>query len=155
MKRKHFKRWLIVAVFLFGSLAATAHSAPLFTMSHTLQLDETFRSTLIKDEGGASAYEQGSITVSSKVVGYWYKSFRAPENKFPLNAAVITLTLFLGTTAPYQNIILQGSHDYNSGVEVGSVSSASGVYAPLIGREFSLTYGSPSTTSYVTIYGNW
>ncbi len=37
---------------------------------------------------------------------------------------------------PPQNLVVQGSHDFNSGGEIGSVSAASGAFAALIGKEF-------------------
>ena len=52
------------------------------------------------------------------------------------NTAMLTMTiLFLGNPAP-ENITAQGSHDFSSGKQVGSVSAASSAYARYIGHQF-------------------
>ncbi|MEW5596632.1 hypothetical protein ABGT24_24635 [Peribacillus frigoritolerans] len=56
----------------------------------------------------------------------------------PQNTAMLTLTLFfIGASGqPPQNITLQGSHDFNSGNQIGSVSAASSSFASYIGHQF-------------------
>ena len=55
------------------------------------------------------------------------------------NTAMLWLTLFFleGSegTAP-ENITLHGAHDFNSGGEIGSVSSASAAFKAQIGKQF-------------------
>lgn len=54
------------------------------------------------------------------------------------NTAMLTLTLFF-INQPGQvteNMTLQGSHDFGSGNEIGSVSSASTAFASYIGKQF-------------------
>ena len=53
------------------------------------------------------------------------------------NTAMLWVTLFFLKGKPPQNITLHGSHDFNSGGEIGSVSAASSSFATRIGRQFS------------------
>jgi hypothetical protein len=54
------------------------------------------------------------------------------------NTAMLTLTLFFigQPQQPTENMTLQGSHDFSSGDEIGSVSAASTAFAPYIGSLF-------------------
>jgi hypothetical protein len=49
---------------------------------------------------------------------------------------MLWITLFFLGKQPPENITLHGSHDFNSGGEIGSVSAASTTYAPQIGKQF-------------------
>ena len=54
----------------------------------------------------------------------------------PLNAVPVTMTiLFLGSS-PVENVTVQGSHDFGSGNQVGSVSAASPSRAAYIGQPY-------------------
>ncbi len=56
------------------------------------------------------------------------------------NTAMLTTTLFfIGRSAPPQNITLQGSHDFSSGNQVGSVSAASNSWSQYIEGQFRYT----------------
>jgi hypothetical protein len=48
---------------------------------------------------------------------------------------MLWVTLFLKGKPP-QNMTLHGSHDFNSGAEIGSVSAASATFASHIGKQF-------------------
>ena len=49
---------------------------------------------------------------------------------------MLWVTLFFIKEKPPQNITLHGSHDFNSGGEIGSVSAASPAFAGHIGKQF-------------------
>lgn len=52
------------------------------------------------------------------------------------NTAQLWLTLFFLKEHPPQNMTLHGSHDFNSGGQIGSVSAASTAFASHIGKQF-------------------
>lgn len=52
------------------------------------------------------------------------------------NTASLTVTYFILGEKPPQNLTLQGTHDFNSGNQIGSVSAASIEYSALIGATF-------------------
>jgi hypothetical protein len=52
------------------------------------------------------------------------------------NTAMLTLEIFFLPNKPPQNLVMQGSHDFSSGEEIGSVSAASGSFATHIGKQF-------------------
>jgi len=52
------------------------------------------------------------------------------------NTAMLTLEVFFEAQQPPQNTVLQGSHDFNSGKEIGSVSAASSTFTTHIGKQF-------------------
>ena len=52
------------------------------------------------------------------------------------NTAMLTMTLFFLGKEPPENITVQGSHDFSSGGETGSVSAASSTFAVHIGKSF-------------------
>lgn len=60
-------------------------------------------------------------------------TFRATEAQ---NTAMLTMTVFFLGTNPPENITVQGTHDFNSGAQIGSVSAASPAHARRIGKKF-------------------
>jgi hypothetical protein len=93
--------------------------------------------TGVDDAGGTWQYEGGKVLDSNRQVG-WYAStkrvtFKATEAQ---NTAALTLTVFFLGTTPPENMTLQGAHDFHSGNEIGSVSSASALYSGHIGKQF-------------------
>ena len=52
------------------------------------------------------------------------------------NTAMLWLTLFYIGEKPPQNMTRHGSHDFNSGGEIGSVSAASNSFSMWIGHQF-------------------
>ena len=52
------------------------------------------------------------------------------------NTAMLWITLFFVKAQPSENRTLHGSHDFNSGGEIGSVSAASAAFASHIGKQF-------------------
>jgi len=59
------------------------------------------------------------------------------------NTAMLTLTIFFfdQSQKTADNMTLQGSHDFGSGDEIGSVSAASIAFASPIGKQFKRTGG--------------
>ncbi len=95
----------------------------------------------VSDVAGLWQHEGGTVFEAGKQVGF-YASYKRVTNGGTTaeNTAMLTLTIFfnklLGTTAP-ENITLQGSHDFNTGNEVGSVSAASLSHHAMIAQNFS------------------
>jgi hypothetical protein len=52
------------------------------------------------------------------------------------NTAMLWITLFFLKGKPPENMTLHGSHDFNSGSQIGSVSAASSAFASRIGKKF-------------------
>ena len=52
------------------------------------------------------------------------------------NTAMVWMTLFYFGAKPPENITLHGSHDFDSGAQIGSVSAASTAFAAHIGKPF-------------------
>ncbi len=107
-------------------------------MSTTYQLKRKSLNN-VDDVAGRWQHEGGDVFFKEKPVGHYasYKrvTFGGTDAQ---NTAMLTLTIFLAaskTGAP-ENITAQGSHDFNSGNEVGSVSAASSGKAALIDKNF-------------------
>ena len=86
------------------------------------------RTTLknVDDDAGRWQYEGGAVFKSGTQVGNYMSTKRVIFDVSPaLNAAMLTLTIFFSGEDPPQNITLQGTHDFNNGGEIGSVSAAS------------------------------
>ena len=99
------------------------------------------RDALSNDDDAAGTgrwqYEGGRVAEGDREVG-WYAverrvTFGATDAQ---NTAVLTMSVFFTPDKPPQNIIMQGSHDFNSGGEIGSVSAASSTQAAHIGKSF-------------------
>src|SRR5438128_2738749 len=93
----------------------------------------------VDDVAGRWQHEGGDLLQNQKPVGQYAIHRRVTMGGTDAqNTAMLTITLFLAkskTGAP-ENITIQGSHDFNSGGEVGSVSAASAAHASLIGKNF-------------------
>ena len=91
----------------------------------------------VPDAAGTWQFEGGETMVDHKVVGHYAAErrvvFRGTEAQ---NTAMLRVTLFFLDKEPPENITLEGSHDFNSGSEMGSVSAASGGYGVHIGKQF-------------------
>jgi hypothetical protein len=96
----------------------------------------------VPDVAGLWQHEAGVVMLKNKQVGQYisYKRVTHPGSD-PQNTASVTMTIFLerSKTGAPENITAQGSHDFNSGNETGSVSAASANYAALIGKHFDRT----------------
>ena len=105
-------------------------------MALSLMLERTTLNN-VDDAAGRWQYEGGTVFEEKRQVGYYASTkrviFGATDAQ---NTAMLTLEVFFTPQMPPQNIVVQGSHDFNSGGEIGSVSAASAAYATYIGKEF-------------------
>lgn len=93
----------------------------------------------VDDVAGRWQYEGGEVFLKTKRVGYYASTKRVTSGGTDAqNTAMLTLTIFLekSRTGGIENITLQGSHDFNTGNESGSVSAASAAHASLRGKTF-------------------
>ena len=91
----------------------------------------------VHDAAGSWQFEGGEALQNQKIVGHYAGQrrvvFKATEAQ---NTAMLRMTLFFLDKEPPENITLEGSHDFNTGSEMGSVSAASGAFAAHIGKQF-------------------
>lgn len=80
--------------------------------------------------------EGGKVLEKGKHVANYSSIKRVSCGTVQQNTAQLWLTLFFLKEQPPQNMTLHGSHDFNSGGEIGSVSAASTAYASHIGKQF-------------------
>lgn len=147
MKRnaQHLVRWSLVlfaslSLVLFVSLRpwSTVHAATTVTLNTTGPLVN------VDDNEGRWQYDGGDVLDDTGVlIAHFARtkrvSFVVTEAQ---NTAMLTITIFFLGSDPPENITLQGSHSFNSGGEIGSVSAASSGQAALIGAPFSSPNGS-------------
>ena len=89
------------------------------------------------DAAGRWQYEGGKVNEKDKLVGYYAVTRRVTfHGTDAQNTAQLTMTIFFLPHHPPENITVQGSHDFNSGKEIGSVSAASKTQAAHIGKAF-------------------
>jgi hypothetical protein len=100
--------------------------------------------TNVDDAAGRWQFEGGPVLQQAARVADYASSKRAvASGTAAQNTAMLTMTLFWigqGQQAA-GNMTLQGSHDFNSGEETGSVSAASSAYASYIGKPFKRSGG--------------
>jgi hypothetical protein len=93
----------------------------------------------VDDVAGRWQHEGGEVLEKGKKAGHYASTKRVTWGGTDAqNTAMLTLTIFLSRSrsgAP-ENITLQGSHDFNTGNEIGSVSAASVSRATLRGKSF-------------------
>ena len=82
--------------------------------------------------------EGGTVLQRNKPVGTYSSVKRVSCGTVKFNTAQLWLTLFFTNKpqTPPENMTLHGSHDFNSGGEIGSVSAASPAFAAQIGKPF-------------------
>ncbi|MBK5966059.1 hypothetical protein CCR95_18740 [Thiocystis minor] len=102
-----------------------------------LVLTRTSTLTNVDDSEGLWQYDGGEISLGGDLVGYYARKKRVSDGVI-LNAATVEMTLFADGTSPPQNLTLLGSHSFNSGDEIGSVSAASSDFSAFIGIQFSI-----------------
>ena len=90
------------------------------------------------DAAGLWQYEGGQVLDAQKqrVANYAVTRRVTTSGTSAQNTAMLTMTLFFVGKAPPENITVQGSHDFSSGGEIGSVSAASSAFAAHIGKQF-------------------
>lgn len=89
----------------------------------------------IEDVAQRWQIEGGKVLEKDKPVGNYSSVKRVSCGTSHQNTAQLWLTLFF-KGAPPENMTLHGSHDFNSGGEIGSVSAASTTFAAHIGKQF-------------------
>src|SRR5215469_268464 len=90
----------------------------------------------VTDIAGLWQVEGGRVLENQKQVGNYSSVKRVSCGTEQQNTAMLWVTLFFLEEKPPQNITLHGAHDFNSGGEIGSVSSASTTFAAHIGKQF-------------------
>ena len=105
-------------------------------MTLTLTLERTVLNN-VTDVAGLWQYEGGRVFEEKKDVGWYASTKRVVTGATDAqNTAMLTLEVFFTPNKPPQSMVLQGSHDFSSGEEIGSVSAASGSFATYIGKQF-------------------
>ena len=90
----------------------------------------------VNDVAGLWQIEGGKVLENEVQVANYSSVKRVSCGTDPQNTAMLWVTLFFLGEKPPQNITLHGSHDFNSGGEIGSVSAASAGFAAHIGKQF-------------------
>jgi len=94
----------------------------------------------VDDLAGRYQYAGGKVYENGKHIAQFASTKRIVTGGTDVqNTAMLTVTIFFLGQKPPENITLQGSHDFDSGIEIGSVSAASKQYSYLIGKTFRMT----------------
>jgi len=89
-----------------------------------------------EDVAGRWQIEGGQVLQGNKHVANYSSVKRVSCGTKEQNTAMLWLTLFFLKGKPPENMTLHGSHDFNTGGEIGSVSAASTAFATHIGKQF-------------------
>jgi|SRR5215469_4951984 len=112
-------------------LASISSSTQEIYMALVLILERTTLQN-VDDAAGRWQFEGGSVVERDRQVGHYASTkrviFGATDAQ---NTAMLTLEVFFTPQLPPENIVLQGSHDFNSGKEVGSVSAVSSAFTTI------------------------
>ncbi len=90
----------------------------------------------VEDNAGRWQIEGGKLMQRNRHVANYSTVKRISCGTHEQNTAMLWTTLFFLKGAPPENMTLHGSHDFNSGGQVGSVSAASSAFASRIGNQF-------------------
>ena len=90
----------------------------------------------VDDPAGRWQIEGGVVMQKDKHVANYSSVKRVSCGTHEQNTAMLWLTLFFLKGKPPENMTLHGSHDFNSGGQIGSVSAASAAFVVRIGRLF-------------------
>ena len=91
----------------------------------------------VDDAAGRWQFAGGQVLIGAKQVANYASTKRVVwKGTDAQNTAMLTVTIFFLGKKPPENITLQGSHDFTSGGQAGSVSAASPAYALWIGKKF-------------------
>jgi hypothetical protein len=119
-------------------LPVGAANGPLLVETMSLTLNR-LSLTNIDDTAGRWQYEGGEVFRENTHIANYASTKRVVIKGTEVqNTAMLTLTLFFvgQPRQPAENMTLQGSHDFGSGDEIGSVSAASTAFASYIGKQF-------------------
>jgi hypothetical protein len=92
--------------------------------------------TNVEDAAGRFQVEGGQVLQDKRHVANYSSLKRISCGTQEQNTAMLWVSLFYIGAKPPQNMTLHGSHDFNSGGEIGSVSAASSTFAGHIGHQF-------------------
>lgn len=95
--------------------------------------------TNVDDAAGRWQFEGGRVFQENRHVADYASTKRVViKGTEAQNTAMLTLTIFFigQPQQPAENMTLQGSHDFGSEDEIGSVSAASTAFASYIGKQF-------------------
>jgi hypothetical protein len=90
----------------------------------------------VDDVAGRWEIEGGKVMQREKHVANYSSVKRVSCGTHEQKTAMLWITLFFLGGKPPENMTLHGSHDFNTGGEIGSVSAASQDFAPHIGKQF-------------------
>ena len=90
----------------------------------------------VNDVAGLFQIEGGKVMENQVQVANYSSVKRVSCGTQQQNTAMLWMTIFFLEGKPPQNMTLHGSHDFNSGGEIGSVSAASTAFAVQIGKQF-------------------
>ena len=96
----------------------------------------------VDDPAGRWQFEGGSVEQDKKHVANYASIKRVTfhgTDQDGQNTASVTTTIFFIGSHPPESITLEGAHDFNSGNETGSVSTASNTQAAHIGKQYTRT----------------
>jgi hypothetical protein len=144
--RGHLATKMVGSLVVVGLLlvASYAHAATV-----TLTLVRTGSLTNVDDAEGRWQFDGGNVFFNDQLIGHFARTKRVSfAGTGPQNTAMLTITIFVLAGDPPENLTLQGSHSFNSGGEIGSVSGASSALAALIGAAFSSPDGSVFTLTF-------
>ena len=128
---------ILVALLVTSARGGGAGRAAVLTLTMSR---ETLRN--VDDAAGRWQFEGGKVFEGDRHVAYYSSTRRVTMGGTSAqNTAMLTTTIFFLGGSPPENVTLQGSHDFSSGGQVGSVSAASEAHSSLIGRRFSRSGG--------------
>lgn len=90
----------------------------------------------VEDNAGRWQIEGGTVRRGKRHVANYSSVKRISCGTEEQNTAQLWVTIFFIKEKPPQNITLHGAHDFSSGGQIGSVSSASSSHASRIGKQF-------------------
>lgn len=102
--------------------------------------------TNVQDDEGRWQYAGGEIILEEidSLIGHFSSAIRVSSSN-PLKAGAVRMTLFMIAQNkwedPPQNLVLDGTHSFSSGNEIGSVAAASQLFRQYIGQPYRLTDG--------------
>ena len=90
----------------------------------------------VEDNAGRWQISGGKVFQKQKHVANYSVVKRISCGTHEQNTAQLWMTLFFLKGKPPENMTLHGSHDFNSGGQIGSVSAASTSFSARIGKQF-------------------
>lgn len=94
------------------------------------------------DVAGRWQFEGGAASEKGRHVANYARVKRVTfhgSDQDKQNTATVTTTIFFLGKNPPENITLEGSHDFSSGNEIGSVNAASNAQAAHIAKQYTRT----------------